>query len=197
MQRQVDRALVAHYLDHHALAGAARLAQRRQQLASVAYVLVSDRGDAIADRQLGGGGDAVIADLCDLRVIELDTEPGLDHELRVDASSAPGPGAFDTLARQQVVQVGDAAGDDAADKVIADRLWGSAFLAVLQELDEAIATPADIDMGAGLALRFGKAPCAAMDGFGRDEVARLIGYYCDAYDVAVPKSLERVGSLVG
>jgi 3-hydroxybutyryl-CoA dehydrogenase len=91
----------------------------------------------------------------------------------------------------------DAAGDDAADKVIADRLWGSAFLAVLQELDEAIATPADIDMGAGLALRFGKAPCAAMDGFGRDEVARLIGYYCDAYDVAVPKSLERVGSLVG
>jgi len=87
--------------------------------------------------------------------------------------------------------------DAAADAKIADRLWGATFLPVLQELDEDVASPAEIDMGAGLALRFGKAPCATMDAMGRDEVARIIGYYCETYGMEEPKSLSKVGSLIG
>ena len=68
---------------------------------------------------------------------------------------------------------------------------------VLQELDEGVASPAEIDMGAGLALRFGKAPCTTMDAMGRDEVARLIAYYMEKYGVDAPASLDRVGTLVG
>lgn len=87
--------------------------------------------------------------------------------------------------------------DEAADKEIADRLWGATFLPVLQELDEDVASPSEIDMGAGLALRFGKAPCTTMDAMGRDEVERLISYYCEKYGAAKPASLSRVGSLIG
>ncbi len=51
-------------------------------------------------------------------------------------------------------------------------------------------------MGAGLALRFGKAPCATMDELGREAVERLIDYYCRTYDTAPPRTLARVGTLV-
>lgn len=86
--------------------------------------------------------------------------------------------------------------DAAADAKIADRLWGATFLPVLQELDEEVASPAEIDMGAGLALRFGKAPCVTMDSMGQEEVGRLIDYYCQTYTVDRPQSLTRVGTLV-
>ena len=86
--------------------------------------------------------------------------------------------------------------DVAADAAIADRLWGATFLPVLQELDEEVASPAEIDMGAGLALRFGKAPCTTMDAMGETEVARLIGYYCEKYTIETPKSLAPVGTLL-
>jgi 3-hydroxyacyl-CoA dehydrogenase len=66
---------------------------------------------------------------------------------------------------------------------------------VLQELDEDVASAADIDMGAALALRFGKEPCALMDELGRDEVKRIVSLVTDTYGHAMPKSLERVGSL--
>ena len=95
-------------------------------------------------------------------------------------------------------EIGEAPAPDAdADTRIADRLWGAIFLPVLQELDEDVASPAEIDMGAGLALRFGKAPCATMDAMGRDEVSRIIGYYCERYSIEAPKSLSRIGSLIG
>jgi len=87
--------------------------------------------------------------------------------------------------------------DEAADRAIADRLWGATFLAVLEELDEEVAAPAEIAMGAGLALRFGKAPCVTMDTMGRDEVERLVAPYCRQYGAEVPASLARVGRLVG
>ena len=89
------------------------------------------------------------------------------------------------------------AADEAADRAIADRLWGATFLAVLEELDEEVADPAEIDMGAGLALRFGKAPCVTMDTMGRDEVERLVAPYCRQYNADMPASLARVGDLVG
>jgi 3-hydroxybutyryl-CoA dehydrogenase len=93
--------------------------------------------------------------------------------------------------------IGDPPAPDAvADAAISDRLWGAIFLPVLQELDEKVASPAEIDMGAGLALRFGKAPCATMDAMGKSEVTRLIGYYCKKYSIEIPKILTRVGSLI-
>jgi 3-hydroxybutyryl-CoA dehydrogenase len=94
--------------------------------------------------------------------------------------------------------IGEAPAPDAvADAAIADRLWGAIFLPVLQELDEKVASPAEIDMGAGLALRFGTAPCMAMDSMGEAQVTRLIGYYCEKYGIKMPKTLARVGSLLG
>lgn len=86
--------------------------------------------------------------------------------------------------------------DAARDRTIADRLLGGTFLPVLQELDEGVAEPKAIDTGAGLALKFGKAPCALMDALGRTEVERLIAPLAAKYGVAVPASLARVGGLV-
>jgi len=83
------------------------------------------------------------------------------------------------------------------DGTIADRLLGAVFLALLQELDEDVAAPGEIDLGARLALKFGKPPCALMDSMGREAVAGRIGYFCDRYGAAMPKSLARVGRLTG
>lgn len=91
----------------------------------------------------------------------------------------------------------DASGDASADKTIADRLMAGVFFPILQAIDEDVATPADIDLGAALALRFGKEPCALMDSLGKDEVTRIVSLITEAYDHDAPKSLERVGSLRG
>ena len=91
----------------------------------------------------------------------------------------------------------DASGDAGADAKIADRLMAATFFPVLQELDEDVASAADIDMGAGLALRFGKAPCELMDSLGQDEVRRIVSHITETYGHAMPQSLERVGSLRG
>lgn len=90
----------------------------------------------------------------------------------------------------------DASGSAQADAAIADRLRAATFLPVLQELDEDVASAPDIDMGAGLALRFGKAPCALMDELGRGEVERILKTVTDTYGTKLPDSLARVGHLV-
>lgn len=92
-------------------------------------------------------------------------------------------------------EIGADAGDGANDAVIADRLRAAVFFPVLQELDEEVASAADIDMGAGLALRFGKPPCALMDALGRDEVERIVAPLVSAYGHAMPAALARVGAL--
>ncbi|WP_259781484.1 3-hydroxyacyl-CoA dehydrogenase family protein [Aestuariispira ectoiniformans] len=89
----------------------------------------------------------------------------------------------------------DATGKPENDEVIADRLRAATFFPVLQEVDEDVATAADIDMGAGLALRFGKAPCELMDSLGKDEVRRIVSLVTDNYDHQMPVSVEKVGSL--
>lgn len=106
---------------------------------------------------------------------------------------------------ESVVRVGEQAGkweigdpsppDAARDKVIADRLLGATFLALLQELDEDVATTADIDLGARHAFKFGKPPCALMDALGRAEVERLVRPFCETYGAAPPRGLSRVGKL--
>ena len=86
--------------------------------------------------------------------------------------------------------------DEARDQKIADRLLGATFLPVLQELDEEVAIPADIDMGAALALKFGRPPCALMDTLGREAVERVISPLASRYDAGMPDSLKRVGFLM-
>ncbi|NMM45827.1 3-hydroxyacyl-CoA dehydrogenase family protein [Rhodospirillaceae bacterium KN72] len=115
-------------------------------------------------------------------------------------------GAFYTLAKTLAdkgdtdyeFEIGeDAAGSADADAVIADRLRAATFFPVLQEIDEDVATPADIDMGAGLALRFGKAPCELMDSLGADETKRIVSLVTEQYGHAMPASIAKVGSLRG
>lgn len=108
---------------------------------------------------------------------------------------------------KSVVRVGEQAGsweigdpsppDSARDKAVADRLMGATFLALLQELDEEVAAPADIDLGARHAFKFGKPPCGLMDALGRKEVERMLRPFCETYGAAVPRSLSRVGRLAG
>ena len=89
----------------------------------------------------------------------------------------------------------DASGAEDTDRTIADRLRAAAFFPVLQELDEDVASPDDIDLGAAEALRFGKPPCSLMDSLGRDEVERIVSVVTEKYGQAMPQSLARVGSL--
>ena len=95
-------------------------------------------------------------------------------------------------------EIGDpSAADPSRDEKIGARLMGATFLPVLQALDEQVALPAEIDMGAEAALKFGKPPCRLMDSLGREEVERLIAPLCAAYGASVPESVQRVGKLVG
>jgi 3-hydroxybutyryl-CoA dehydrogenase len=93
--------------------------------------------------------------------------------------------------------IGEAAPLDAAvEATIRDRLRAAVFLPVLEALDEAVASPVDIDRGARDALKMAKAPCALMDALGPAEVERLVAALAGTHGVAVPRSLGRVGSLV-
>ncbi|WP_191059024.1 3-hydroxyacyl-CoA dehydrogenase [Geminicoccus harenae] len=79
--------------------------------------------------------------------------------------------------------------------VLSDRLRGATLLPVLQELDEGVAGPDEIDHGARAALKFAKPPCALMDELGRAEVERLLQPLCQQYGTPLPHALDRVGSL--
>jgi 3-hydroxybutyryl-CoA dehydrogenase len=78
---------------------------------------------------------------------------------------------------------------------IADRLRRGAFLPALQELDENVADPDVIDLGAREALKLKNPPCALMDRLGRDEVERIIAPALEQFDIPKPAALERVGRL--
>jgi 3-hydroxybutyryl-CoA dehydrogenase len=82
-------------------------------------------------------------------------------------------------------------------RLVADRLLRGCFLPVLQALDEGVAEPADFDRGAREALKFGRGPCALMDGLGRAEVERVIAPALAAHGIAAPAALARVGRLAG
>lgn len=86
---------------------------------------------------------------------------------------------------------------EAVAPALVDRLRAAVFLPVLELLDDGIAAAADIDKGASLALRFADPPCALMDRLGGAEVARLLRPVAARHDVPLPRSLARVGALVG
>ena len=79
---------------------------------------------------------------------------------------------------------------------LVDRLRGAVFIAVLELLDEAVATPADIDDGARLALRFARPPCALMDELGAARVAALVQPLLARHDRPAPGTLAEVGKLL-
>jgi 3-hydroxybutyryl-CoA dehydrogenase len=79
--------------------------------------------------------------------------------------------------------------------LIVDRLRLGTFLPVLQELDEEVAPPADIDFGAEQALKFATPPCALMDTLGRADVERIVAPALVAFGLECPRSLDRVGNL--
>lgn len=84
----------------------------------------------------------------------------------------------------------------AHEQTIADRLRAAVFFPVLQELEEGVAEPSAIDLGAKLALRFEQPPCALMDQLGGEEVRRIITPLCQRYQHAIPSTLANVGSLI-
>ena len=85
--------------------------------------------------------------------------------------------------------------DEAAAGTIGDRLMAGAFIPVLQALDEEVAAPEAFDLGARQALKMNKAPCDLMDSLGRDEVMRVIQPVLAQYELPVPASINRVGTL--
>ncbi len=91
----------------------------------------------------------------------------------------------------------DAPADPAAHAVIAQRLQAAVYLPVLQLLDEAVAAPQAVDLGARIALRWDTQPCAAMDGDGAEVVRQILAPLLKRYGVAPPKSLAGVGRLLG
>ena len=97
----------------------------------------------------------------------------------------------------------DLEGDDRAgsdpdgDKKIGDRILAAVFFPILQEIDESVATPADIDEGALQALKFGKAPCQLMDEMGADKVRGLVTEMIAGLDHTPPAALAKIGGLRG
>ena len=82
------------------------------------------------------------------------------------------------------------------DEIRAD-LLGSVFFAILQILDDQVASAVDIDEGARRAMRFNVQPCALMDEMGRDKVEALIAPILSEHGEGMPESIDAVGRLHG
>jgi len=78
---------------------------------------------------------------------------------------------------------------------IADRLKAAVCFPILQALDEGVAAPADFDLGARVALKFGVEPCRMMDEMGAAAVRDLLAPLLARHGAETPKSLDRVGGL--
>lgn len=63
---------------------------------------------------------------------------------------------------------------DDTHSLVQDRLTGAVFLPILEAACEHVAQFEDFDLGAGLALRFGRPPVAMMRHLGRDDVLRRV-----------------------
>jgi len=88
--------------------------------------------------------------------------------------------------------VADAAGPvaEATRETITNRLRAAIFLPVLEAASEGVASPADLDLGAKLALAWGVQPWQTMQSLGKDAVAALIQPLLARYGVKSPAALE-------
>ncbi|MEM6491758.1 MAG: 3-hydroxyacyl-CoA dehydrogenase family protein, partial [Pseudomonadota bacterium] len=91
--------------------------------------------------------------------------------------------------------IDEPAGPAARAEDIAARLKAAVCFPILQALDEDVATPADFDLGATVALKFGVEPCRMMDEMGADAVRDLLDPLLKRHGAAAPRSLDRVGGL--
>lgn len=82
-----------------------------------------------------------------------------------------------------------------AEREIDDRLLGAVFLAALQALDQDVASPADLDLGAKLALQWKRPPCQLMDALGREAVLTLLKPLLARHGGEMPASSGRIGAL--
>lgn len=74
------------------------------------------------------------------------------------------------------------------ESYIENRLKGALFLPILQALSEEITKPNEFDVGAQLALRFGKPPIQQMLSIGSEMVVKLVQPYAIKYNV---KNVEK------
>ncbi len=123
------------------------------------------------------------------RVMDL-TKPAIAlHAARTLANLgefyAPAPGLIRIGGSGESWNAGEAALTADAD-MIAERLQAAVFLAVLQELDEQVAAPEDIDLGARLGLQWQWQPCAAMRALGRARVEALVAPLAARHGAVVP-----------
>jgi len=83
----------------------------------------------------------------------------------------------------------------AEESLVAARLRAACFLPALQLVDEGIAEPQAVDLGARIALRWDDPPVAQMDRLGQAGVVRLIKPLLERYEIESPANLIRVGQL--
>ncbi|WP_448191315.1 3-hydroxyacyl-CoA dehydrogenase family protein [Azospirillum sp. sgz301742] len=101
---------------------------------------------------------------------------------------APAPGLVAKAAEGGLWSVEDrAAGAQAT--VVSHRLRAAVFFAVLDALDQEVASPADIDLGATIGLHWTMQPWQTMVSLGRDAVARLLAPLIEIHRLSLPKSL--------
>lgn len=129
------------------------------------------------------------------RVMDL-TKPAIAlHAARTLANLgdfyAPAPGLIRIGGSGESWNAGQAALPADAD-AIAERLQAAVFLAVLQELDEQLAAPEDIDLGARLGLQWQWQPCAAMRTLGRARLTTMVEPLVARHGAALPASLDAV-----
>ena len=88
----------------------------------------------------------------------------------------------------------DAALPDTVDStkaaVIVERLQGAVLTAVLEALDEQVASPEDFDLGARIGLQWKWQPCAGAGTLGRAATERMIGRHFQGR--ALPRSLDAI-----
>jgi 3-hydroxybutyryl-CoA dehydrogenase len=77
---------------------------------------------------------------------------------------------------------------DPVARVVAERLMAAVWLPVLDAISERVATPDDFDLGARLALRFGKPPVESMRAAGRGEVTRIVGAMAARHGQNLPEA---------
>jgi 3-hydroxybutyryl-CoA dehydrogenase len=161
-----------------------------------------------AARLVEEGNDAAAIEACALREFEASVGPFKVMDLTKTiiavhaAETLAQLGAFYRPTRALIEQgesgrawAVEPAQDPGQCEGIRQRLLGAVFLPVLQALDQQVASAADLDLGAKLALQWGRQPCQLMDTLGQDRVRAMLQPLLQAHATAMPAAIERVGRL--
>lgn len=75
------------------------------------------------------------------------------------------------------------------EKTIAERMLGCVFFVCSQILEEKVCSPAELNRGAKIGLRWKKGPVELMRQFGESEVGRLVEQYANLYGEKMPTGI--------